>query len=1103
MKFAELAARSNFSFLEGASHPTDMVATALALGHCGIGLADRNTVAGVVRAHAALRDAVAEAGSPIDFKLIVGARLDFADSTPDVIAYPIDRRAWGRLCRLLSLGNLRAKKGDCQLFFDDLLEWGAGMALIVRASGTGDATLLGHLKTITPHLWIGATMHRGGRDRRRLAALRTLSAQTGVPLIALNAPLYATPDDRPLHDVMTCIREKTTIRNAGRKLAANAERHLKSGPEMARLFADAPGALGQIPVLMDRVNFTLDALRYEYPHEPVPPGWTPMGWLIRMTMRAARDRYKRARLPEKLRALLREEFGLIRQQNYAYYFLTVHDLVAFARAQDPPILCQGRGSAANSVVCFLLGITSVDPVEHNLLFSRFVSADRNEPPDIDVDFEHERREEVMQYVYRRYGRHRAGIAATIAHYRPRSAVREVGKVLGLSEDVTNRLSSTVWGSHASTMDDRRIEESGFDLANPEIARLGMIVQRLLGFPRHLGQHVGGFVLTHDRLDETVPIHNAAMPDRTFIEWDKDDIDVLGLMKVDVLALGMLTCIRKSFDLMRRHGLGDHTLEVDLDADDPAVYDMLCKGDSIGVFQVESRAQINMLPRLKPRKLYDLTVQVAIVRPGPIQGDMVHPYLRRRSGLEKAEFPSPKPPHDPDELRTLLGETFGVPLFQEQAMKLAIVAANFTPSEANQLRRSMATFRHVGGMDKFHEKLVGGMVARGYERDFAERCYRQIEGFGSYGFPESHALSFARLVYVSSWIKCHQPAVFACALLNSQPMGFYAPAQIVRDAREHDVEVRAIDVNASGWDNSLESLEPLKPLPFRGRVGEGKTRARSNDLDGKGPHHALRLGLRQIDGFREIWTEAIVAHRPYDNVEDLARKAALPARALRLLADADAFRSIALDRRAALWDVRRTPSDTLPLFAAADARELAREPEVHLPVMPLGEHVAADYQTIRLSLKGHPMGFLRAGYDAEGVLSCAQTTAARHGARVKTAGIVLVRQRPGNGNAIFVTIEDETGVTNLVIWARLFEAQRRNIMAARLMLVEGEVQRSPEGVVHLMVSRVHDRTADLARLSETHDPNPLLSRADEFLHPQYPRGHHPRDARIIPKSRDFH
>jgi error-prone DNA polymerase len=947
------------------------------------------------------------------------------------------------------------------------------MVLIVLTPNLKSEALLRALATRFPeNVWIGATMHRAGRDKRRLAGWQSLSARTGVPLIAVNAPLYAAPEDRPLQDVMTCIREKTTIASAGRRLAANAERHLKSPAEMARLFADVPDAIVQTAVLLNRVNFTLDDLRYEYPHEQVPVGWTPMGWMIRLTMRAARLRYHRRRLPEKLRMMLRDEFTLIAQQNYAYYFLTVHDLVAFARAQDPPILCQGRGSAANSVVCFLLGITSVDPVEHNLLFSRFVSADRNEPPDIDVDFEHERREEVMQYVYRRYGRHRAGIAATVAHYRPRGAVREIGKVLGLSEDITNRLSSTIWGSHAATLDEKRIGETGFDLDNPDIARFNMLVGRLLGFPRHLGQHVGGFILTQDRLDETVPIHNAAMPDRTFIEWDKDDIDALGLMKVDILALGMLTCIRKSFDLMRAHGLGDHTLEVDLDANDPAVYDMLCKGDSIGVFQVESRAQINMLPRLKPRKLYDLTVQVAIVRPGPIQGDMVHPYLRRRSGIEKAEFPSPKPPHDPDELRTLLGETYGVPLFQEQAMKLAIVAADFTPSEANQLRRSMATFRHVGGMDKFHEKLVGGMVARGYERAFAERCYKQIEGFGSYGFPESHALSFARLVYVSSWIKCHHPAVFACALLNSQPMGFYAPAQIVRDAREHDVEVRAIDVNASAWDNSLEN-------------------------------GALRLGLRQIDGFRQSWADQIVAARPFDSVEALARKADVPSRALRLLADADAFRSINLDRRNALWNVRRTPTDILPLFAAADARELGVEPEVRLPVMPLSEHVAADYQTVRLSLKGHPMAFLRSRFAAEGVLSCAATAASKSGARVKTAGIVLVRQRPGNGNAIFVTIEDETGVTNIVIWARLFETLRREVMASRLMLVEGEVQRSPENVIHLMATRIYDRTGDLQHLSAVHDANPLLSPADEFLHPQYPRGGHPRDARVLPKSRDFH
>ncbi|MBC7506445.1 MAG: error-prone DNA polymerase, partial [Sandarakinorhabdus sp.] len=639
-----------------------MVAQALALGHTGIGIADRNTVAGVVRAHVALRDAVAqaaEAGLSVDFKLIVGARLVFADGTPDIIAYPVNRAGWGRLTRLLTLGNLRAEKGECILHLDDLVGVLQDMALIVMGD---DRAVLARLGQSNPgRIWIGAAMHRSGRDRRKLATLQQLSADTGLALMAVNAPLYAVADDRALQDVMTCIREKTTIHAAGRRLAANAERHLKPAAEMARLFATAPDAMTATQDLLRLIDFSLDDLRYEYPHEPVPPGWTPMGWLIRMTMRAARLRYHRQRLPEKLRRMLREEFALIRQQNYAYYFLTVHDLVAFARAQDPPILCQGRGSAANSVVCFLLGITSVDPVEHNLLFSRFVSADRNEPPDIDVDFEHERREEVIQYIYRRYGRHRAGIAATVAHYRPRSAVREVGKVLGLSEDITSRMSSTTWGSHASTMDEKRIRETGFDLDNPEIARLNRLVTQLLGFPRHLGQHVGGFVLTHDRLDETVPIHNAAMPDRTFIEWDKDDIDALGLMKVDVLALGMLTCIRKAFDLMRGQGLGDHTLEVDLDASDPAVYDMLCKGDSIGVFQVESRAQINMLPRLKPRKLYDLTVQVAIVRPGPIQGDMVHPYLRRRAGLEKVEYPAPKPPHPPDELRILLGETFGVPL----------------------------------------------------------------------------------------------------------------------------------------------------------------------------------------------------------------------------------------------------------------------------------------------------------------------------------------------------------------------------------------------------------------------------------------------------------
>ena len=1071
--FAELAAATNFSFLRGASHPAEMVGQAMALGMTGIGIADRNSVAGVVRAHVALRHAhlkAAEEGlEPPPFRLVVGARLVFADGTPDIIAYPEDRRAWGRLTRLLTVGNLRADKGDCILHLDDLLEHREGLLLIAFADARHRDVLRRIAAACPRRLWLAAAMPRRGDDERRLATLRAMARDLFVPLLATNDALYATPCARALHDVLICIREKVMIRTAGRRLEANAERHLKAPDEMARLFHACPQAVEESLNLLSRIRFTLDDLRYEYPHEPVPEGWEPQDWLEHMVLEAAHDRHG-AVLPTTVRARLDEEFGLIRRCNYACYFLTVHDLVRYARAQDPPILCQGRGSAANSIVCYLLGVTSVDPEKYDLLFSRFVSEERSEPPDIDVDFEHERREEVMQYVYRRYGRHRAGIAATVIHYRPRSAVREVGKVLGFSEDATARLSATIWGSFASTMEEERYREAGVDPDNPEIARLAGLVGQILKFPRHLSQHVGGFVLTQDRLDETVPIHNAAMEDRTFIEWDKDDIDALGLMKVDVLALGMLTCIQKSFELMRAHGLGDHDLELDGTADDPQVYDMLCRGDSIGVFQVESRAQINMLPRLRPRSLYDLTIQVAIVRPGPIEGDMVHPYLRRRNGLEKVEYPSPAPPHPPDELLDLLGKTCGVPLFQEQAMKLAIVAAGFTAAEANQLRRAMATFRNVGTIHELHGKMVNGMVGRGYERAFAERCFRQIEGFGSYGFPESHALAFARLVYVSAWIKCHQPAVFACALLNSQPMGFYAPAQIVRDTREHGVEVRHIDVNASRYDNSLEK----RP--------EG-------DI-------ALRLGFRQIGGFQEAWGDAIEAARlaggAFGGIEQLSRRAALPARALHLLADADAFGSLALSRRDALWEARRTPEGELPLFAAAAARELGDEPAMQLPAMGEAEEVVADYQMIRLSLRRHPMHFLRASLSRDGILSSAEAARARPGSRVRVAGVVLVRQRPGKGNAIFVTLEDETGVTNLLIWARIFERIRRPVMAARLMVAEGVIQRSPEGVTHLMTDKVEDASHLLARLAESHTrPAP----------PEPAR--HPRDVRMLPRSRDFH
>ncbi|MEP9352205.1 error-prone DNA polymerase [Xanthobacter sp. KR7-65] len=1101
--YAELAAASHFSFLRGASAPARLVTTAVGLGLRGLGLADRNTVAGVVRAYSALEelrtldeelaadDPEAQAKRRFAararaFRLVVGARLAFGDGTPDIIAYPATRAGWGRLCRLLTLGNRRAKKGECHLSRDDLIADTGGLLLAVlpgrdegMAGGvSADLTLLlRQLAAAAPGaVWLAAAMPFSGADRRRLAALRACAATAGVPLLAVNDVLYATPQERDLQDILTCVRTGTTIATAGRRLEANAERHLKAADEMARLFRDAPEALAQTQALLARIDFSLKDLKYDYPEEPVPPGWTPQAWLEDLTWRCAAVRYRDG-VPEKVTNLLKEELALIGQLQYAPYFLTIHDIVRFAESRG--ILCQGRGSAANSAVCYVLGITAVNPADHDLLFARFISTERREPPDIDVDFEHERREEVIQHIYEKYGRHRAGIVATVIHYRPRSAIRDVGKALGLTDDITARIAATQWGSWGRDMSDPRIREAGLDPDNPFIRRAVDLASRLMGAPRHLSQHVGGFVLARERLDDIVPIGNAAMADRTFIEWDKDDIDALGLMKVDVLALGMLTCIRKALDLMRLHeGLDLGLADVpDAQAD---VYEMLSRGDSIGVFQVESRAQINMLPRLRPKEFYDLVIQVAIVRPGPIQGDMVHPYLRRRNGLEQVEFPSPAPGHGPaDELRQVLGKTMGVPLFQEQAMKLAMVAARFTDREANRLRRAMATFRNLGTIHEFESLMVERMVARGYARDFAQRCFEQIKGFGSYGFPESHAASFAKLVYISSFIKCRHPAVFACALLNAQPMGFYAPAQIVRDAREHGVEARPVDINFSHYDNTLER--------------------------NAGGALALRLGFRQVDGFHEEWGAHLAAARGagFTGVEELARRARLPTRAVRLLADADAFRSIGLDRRAALWHARRLPDDdALPLFAAADARELGVEEEVALPRMARAEHIVADYQTVRLSLKGHPMGELRDHFRKERILTCAATSALRDGAFARTAGVVLVRQRPGNGKAIFITIEDETGITNIVLWERTLEHFRREVMGARLLLVEGRVQKSREGVVHLMAQRLFDRTGDLDLLSRVRRPQMDVARADEFAHPQHPRKH-PRDVRVLPKSRDFH
>jgi error-prone DNA polymerase len=1083
--YAELAAMTNFSFLEGGSHGYELILQAHALGLKAVGIADRNTFAGIVRAHSAWSDPDYGNTRGDGFRLVVGVRLVLADGTPDILAYPSDLAAYSRLCQLLSLGKRRAPKGECHLDFDDLAAHAEGSLFIlmppVRVPADFRAAARKLAALASGRAWIAAVLYRKGDDRRRLAALSEVARESRLPLIAVNDVLYHAAERRPLQDILTCIREKTTIETAGRLLEANAERHLKPGFEMARLFRDFPSAIGETTRFLKRITFTLDEIKYEYPHEAVPPGMSPQEYLEILTWQGAERHYPDG-IPAEVRATLAKEFALIAERNYAAYFITVHDIVVFARSVG--ILCQGRGSAANSAVCYCLGVTSVDPVKHELLFERFLSSEREEPPDIDVDFEHERREEVIQFIYERYGRDRAAICATVISYRTKSAIREVGKALGLSEDVIVALGGTVWGGGwGSAIQEKHIRDSGLDPRNPEVERAVKLAMELRGFPRHLSQHVGGFVLTQKLLNDLVPSGPAAMKDRSFIEWDKDDIDTVDMMKVDILALGMLTCIRKAFDLIAEAG-GERRELHTVPSEDPAVYDMLCKGDSIGVFQVESRAQMNMLPRLRPRGFYDLVIQVAIVRPGPIQGNMVHPYLKRRAGLEKATYPSPAPEHGhPDELKEVLSRTLGVPIFQEQAMKLAMVAAKFTGDEANGLRRAMATFRHNGTIHRYEAKMVGRMIARGYDPAFANSCFEQIKGFGEYGFPESHAASFARLVYISAWIKCHHPAAFAAALLNSQPMGFYAPAQIVRDAADHDVPIHPVDINASLWDNTLEPT-------------------------GKGL--ALRLGFRQIDGFRKDWAATIVARRgegSFAAMDDLVRYTGLERRAYEKLADADALRSLKLDRRQGLWEVRRLPSsDVLPLFAAADAAELGQEQDMPLPIMPLSEHVVADYQTLRLSLKAHPMSFLRERYTHERILSAAAITALKDGAYARTAGVVLVRQRPGKGNVVFMTLEDETGIVNVVVWTRLFDEFRRTIIGAKLVLVEGQIQKSPEGIVHLVAKKLFDRTGDLDHLDEDRRPKLDPARADVFAHPQPPRGpggSHPRNVRIIPKSRDFH
>jgi error-prone DNA polymerase len=1104
INYAEIGITTNFSFLRGGSHPQAYVHQAAILGLPAIGIADHNTLAGVVRAYKELENPEIK-HKP---RLLIGSRIVFIDGTPDILVYPRDRAAYGRLCQLLTQGKRGegTLKGECHLTFGDLLEFAEGQLLVLalphRFEEIKAREVLERLRgSRADGVWLAASLLYRGDDRRRLARLKRIADQAGVPLLATNEVLYHDPSRRPLQDVLTCIREKTTIEAIGKRLESNAERHLKPAGEMARLFRDAPEAIAETMRFASRITFSLDQLKYQYPDEPVPPGKTAQQHLEDLTW-AGVKKYFNDDIDDTLRATLKKELALIAELKYAHYFLTVHDIVHYARGEN--ILCQGRGSAANSAVCYVLGITSVDPTQVDLLFERFISKERLEPPDIDVDFEHSRREEVMQYVYRRYGRHRAAIIATVIHYRPRSAIRDVGKALGLTEDVTAALADTVWGSWGSGLNDMQVKQAGFDPKNPMVALAIALATELIEFPRHLSQHVGGYVLTQDRLDTYVPIGNAAMDDRTFIEWDKDDVDALNMMKVDVLALGMLTCIRKCFDLIAEHK-GERWELATIPQNQAEVYDMLCRGESLGVFQVESRAQMNMLPRLKPRTFYDLVIEVAIVRPGPIQGDMVHPYLRRRNKIEKENYPSPSPEHGPpDELYKVLHKTLGVPLFQEQAMRIAIEAAGFSSEEANGLRRAMATFRNVGTIGNFEDKMIGNMIARGYDPIFAKNCFEQIKGFGSYGFPESHAASFAQLVYVSSWLKYWHPDAFCCGLLNSQPMGFYAPAQIVSDARKNGVKVREIDVSFSHAQNTLEERD--------------------------GQYCAVRLGFRQIDGFKwndpdkpketDDWADRIVAardRRSFTSLEDFARDTALPKRALILLADADAFRSIGLDRRAALWAVRRLPDDVpLPLFTTAAARELPEEQAQPLPSMPRSEHVVADYQTIRLSLKGHPMEFLRAGFEREGVIGCSSVSDARDKQHVRCAGVVLVRQRPGSAKGVvFMTLEDETGIANIVVWPKVMERFRKEVMGSRLILVEGTIQSSPEKVVHLVAERLFDRSHDLLDLAnDTPRRKHALPVAPALIeplnddrrdHPDHPaqKIRHPRNVRILPPSRDFH
>ena len=1103
MSYAELCVTSNFTFLTGASHPEELITRAAELGLEAIAITDHNSLAGVVRAYSALKELRREAEEAIEIrsqhqldscsrqevgtphpierpvtlklpKLIVGCRLVLGDSPVEWIALPRDRDAYARLTRLLTVGKRRAEKGGCHLLLSDMLAGCKGMILIALPPDATELHASAHIRKAVQRfpgqVFLGAAPRYDGSDQAHLARCARLAHKTAAPMVAVGDVLMHRANRRQLADVLTCMREHITIDQIGTRALPNAERRLKGADDMARLYRTHPAAIRRSLEIAAKCSFCLSELSYEYPDE-IAAGETPQARLIRLTDEGLARRCPNG-VPERYQQLAAKELALIEELGFAAYFLTVHDIVQYARGIG--ILCQGRGSAANSILCYALGITDVGPDQITMVFERFVSKYRGDPPDIDVDFEHERREEVIQHIYEKYGRHRAGLCATVIHFRSRAAIREVGKVMGLSQDVTAGLSSQIWGMSNGGADPDRIRELGLDPNDRRLAQTIRLIGEVIGFPRHLSQHVGGFVITKGRLDELCPIENAAMKERTVIEWDKDDIDTLGILKIDILSLGMLTCIRKSFDLLHQHDGTSLSIATVPQADTPT-YDMLCVADAVGVFQVESRAQMNFLPRMKPREFYDLVIEVAIVRPGPIQGGMVHPYINRRQGKEPVEFPS-------QALREVLGKTMGVPLFQEQAMQIAVVAAGFTAEEADRLRRSLATFRRMGTISTFRDRFIGGMLDRGYELPFAERCFSQIEGFGEYGFPESHAAAFAMLAYVSAWLKCHHPAVFACALLNSQPMGFYAPAQIVRDAREHQVEVRPICVNNSHWDNILE------------RRADGSL--------------ALRLGFRQIKGFREEDAGWIVAARGngYPDPEALWLRAGIGPAVLERLAEADAFPDMDMTRRQALWQVKAIRGQApLPLFDNPIDGESIDEPEVDLPAMHLGEEVVEDYVSMRLSLRAHPMELLRPlipGLTPHAELPTAPLQ------RVSVCGLVITRQRPGTASGvIFLTLEDETGVSNIVVWPKLYEQFRRIVMGGRLLRVTGFLQR--EGiVVHLIAQHIEDMSHRLAELGHPMDEAIGITqpKADDAPRPPKPAtgARHPREqAKKLFPSRDFH